>query len=515
MSYLVIARKWRPQSFEDLVGQETIAKLLINSIRHEKVAHAYIFSGPRGVGKTSTARILAKALNCEKGPTITPCDSCPSCTSIAGGTSIDILEIDGASNRGIDEIRELREQVKYAPSEGRYKVYIIDEAHMLTPEAFNALLKTLEEPPPYVVFVLATTSPHKIPLTVQSRCQHLPFRKIPAQKIKERLKTISSAEGINISQSALDILARAGDGSMRDSLTILDQIATSLTEINESDIKDLLGVADLTALMNITEAVIKGNREKIIELISELVDRGADLRAFTKDLTKFLRDLLILTLIDKPDEILDMSKEEISSLKKRFSDTSPETLILMLGEMIKADSNVKTAFYPRVGLEMALLKLSYLSSLKPIKEILKALSNETPEKHISSPQIDVTPPQKETSLHTSESFLKELIDKVSNPLISATLSKATLRLEGSSVIFIFEDSDAEILSESLKRNLTHIRKIACEILNAPIDIKINISTPKTEKKNLMEEIISEPAVKEALELFDGRIIDIIEKKLEQ
>ncbi|MDO8747260.1 MAG: DNA polymerase III subunit gamma/tau, partial [Thermodesulfovibrionales bacterium] len=266
MSYLVLARKWRPQGFDDLVGQEPITRILKNSISQKKIAHAYIFSGPRGVGKTSTARIFAKALNCENGPTPSPCGTCASCTAVKDGASIDVLEIDGASNNSVDDIRDLREGVKYTPLGGRYKIYIIDEAHMLSTPAFNALLKTLEEPPPHAIFVLATTAPRKIPATIFSRCQHLPFRRISAQKIKERVRHIASSEDIKISDSAIEMVARAADGSMRDSLTILDQVSAFSSEIDADGVKDLLGIADIGVLAEISAAVIDGDREKIISV---------------------------------------------------------------------------------------------------------------------------------------------------------------------------------------------------------------------------------------------------------
>jgi len=268
MSYLVLARKWRPRVFEDLIGQEGITRILSNAISQGKIAHAYLFSGPRGVGKTSTARILAKALNCEKGPDRNPCGSCLSCSAIAEGTSMDVMEIDGASNNSVNDIRDLRERVKYVAAGGGYKVYIIDEAHMLSDAAFNALLKTLEEPPSRVVFVLATTVPRKIPATVLSRCQHLPFKRIPGQKIKARLKMISDSEGINIDDEAIEMIARAADGGMRDSLTILDQVAAFSSDISASDIKDLLGVADFAAISELSRAVLEGDRDRIVSGIS-------------------------------------------------------------------------------------------------------------------------------------------------------------------------------------------------------------------------------------------------------
>ncbi|TAL22854.1 MAG: DNA polymerase III subunit gamma/tau, partial [Nitrospirae bacterium] len=371
MSYLVLARKWRPQGFDDLVGQEPLTRILKNSLSQNKIAHAYIFSGPRGVGKTSSARILAKALNCEKGPTPSPCGICPSCTSIKDGTSVDVLEIDGASNNSVDDIRDLREGVKYTPLGGRYKIYIIDEAHMLSTSAFNALLKTLEEPPPHAVFVLATTGPKKIPATIFSRCQHLPFRRISTQKIKERLKHISSSEALKISDSAIEMVARAADGSMRDSLTILDQLTSFSADINETEVKDLLGIADIGMLSELSSAVIEGDREKIIRVIAELVDRGADLKSFAKDLVEFFRDLLVAKIVKKPEEMLDLDEVEINAIRQILPKVSADLLTLMLSEIVKAESDVRSSFSPRLSLEMSLIRASFLSSLKPVKEAIE------------------------------------------------------------------------------------------------------------------------------------------------
>src|SRR4030043_341385 len=343
MSYLGLARKWRPQGFDDLIGQEPIIRILKNSIDQEKIAHAYLFSGPRGVGKTSMARILAKALNCKDGPTANPCGQCPSCLSVTDGSSMDVMEIDGASNNSVNDIRDLRERVKYAPSGGKYKVYIIDESHMLSDAAFNALLKTLEEPPPHVVFVLATTAPKKIPPTVLSRCQHLPFRRIPKHNIKERLKKISEAEGINISGPAIEMIARAADGSLRDSLTILDQISSFSSEIKESDVKNLLGITDFGLLSQLSAALIEGNREKILRISGELVEKGTDTRSFTKELVQFFRDMLVASIVKKPEEILDLSKEEMDIIKDILSKTSEEQLPLLRAELLTTETDLRTA----------------------------------------------------------------------------------------------------------------------------------------------------------------------------
>src|SRR4030043_2491478 len=389
MSYLVLARKWRPQGFDDLIGQESIIRLLKNSIDQGKIAHAYLFSGPRGVGKTSTARILAKALNCKDGPTSTPCGTCTFCTSITDGYSIDVMEIDGASNNSVNDIRDLRERGKYVPSGGRYKVYIIDETHMLSDAAFNALLKTLEEPPPHVVFVLATTAPKKIPPTVLSRCQHLPFRRIPKHNIKERLKKISDAEGINISDPAIEMIARAADGSLRDSLTILDQISSFSSDIKEPDVKNLLGITDFGLLSRLSAALIEGKGEEILKVTGELVERGTDIRSFIKELIRFFRDMLVASVVKKPEEILDMNMEEMDTIKNILLKTSEDQLTLILSELMKAEINVRNVSSPRLALEMSLIKTSFLNDIKPLKEIMENI-----EKYIKlNPEIESNLPE--------------------------------------------------------------------------------------------------------------------------
>lgn len=561
MGYLVLARKWRPQGFDDLIGQQPIVRILTNSIIQNKIVHAYIFSGPRGVGKTSTARILAKALNCEKGPTPTPCGSCTFCTSITDGHSIDVTEIDGASNTGVDDVRDLRERVKYAPAGGRYKVYIIDESHMLSTQAFNALLKTLEEPPAHVVFVLATTEPRKIPLTVMSRCQHLPFKRVSTHEIKERLRHIAGSEGMNISNNALGMIARAADGSIRDSLTILDQVASFSAEINESDVKGLLAITDFTALSDMADAVIEGNREQILQGTAELVDRGTDLKALTKNLIKFFRDLLVAKFLPTPAEVLDVSEEEFGSLKSMAEKVSEEHLALILSELIKAESDVRTSFSPRVALEMSLIKISYLSMFKPLKEAIAALTNaaagETDEARLlqqdpldtpvetaipenpiqeeprdtdtrkqdplDTPVETVIPEdslQKETRNTNTrkgplppplsgESLLKSIIDGIEDSIISSKLEKATPELKDDTLTLTFNSSEADICAKPIRDNSEYIGKIASDVRGAPTKIEINVKAGRTpSKKDLKEKAMSEPVIKEALDLFDGMVIDV-------
>jgi DNA polymerase-3 subunit gamma/tau len=374
MSYLVLARKWRPQLFEEVVGQQHITQTLQNAISQNRVAHAFLFTGARGVGKTSTARILAKALNCEKGPQINPCDQCANCQEVTRGTSMDVIEIDGASNRGIDEIRELRENVRYTPAKSRYKIYIIDEVHMLTKEAFNALLKTLEEPPPHILFIFATTEPHKIPATILSRCQRYDFKRIPFREVIGNLKRIVEEEKIQISQRGLLSIAQESEGSLRDAQSLLDQvIAYAGKNIRDEDIAEVLGLIDHKILSNTIEALADRDVERCMEAIEHVYHFGYDLQHFCRELLQYLRNLILIKVSQHPEGLMELPEEELEVYKKQAGKFQFDQLNHLFSLLLKGEQEIAQSTFPRTMLEMTLIRMATLRPILPIDEILKKL----------------------------------------------------------------------------------------------------------------------------------------------
>ena len=357
MAYIALYRKWRPQTFKDLVGQEHISRTLANAITSGHIGHAYLFAGPRGTGKTSTAKILAKALNCEHGPTPEPCGQCEQCRKIADGSSMDVFEIDAASNRGIDEIRDLRETVKFAPVDGRYKVYIIDEVHMLTTEAFNALLKTLEEPPAHVVFILATTEAHKVPPTIQSRCQRYDFKRITVEEIESRLRYITAEMKMEAEDEALAMIAIQADGGMRDALSILDQCA-ALAEgtITAERVRQILGLVGHDWIYKMTKALAARNVQEALQILAELLRDGKDLKQVLSELSLHLRSLMIFQAAGTV-EAMDLYAEPQDVLQDQAKLFAPEVLPRMIARLHEAMTEMKWSPQPRITVEVALMEL--------------------------------------------------------------------------------------------------------------------------------------------------------------
>ena len=384
MSYIVLARKWRPLTFDEMVGQEHIGRTLKNAVRRGRVAHAFLFTGSRGVGKTSAARILAKCMNCDHGPTPDPCNKCPSCDEITTSRSLDVYEIDGASNTSVDDIRELRENIKYMARPGKRKIYIIDEVHMLSKSAFNALLKTLEEPPEHVVFIFATTEPHKVPETIQSRCQRYDFKRIPRRKIQDRMREIALEEGLTISDQALTWIAKAADGSMRDGQSLLDQVISYCgQEIADEAVAEILGIAGHELFMRISGAVLSQDAATCIRALDEMYQSGYDLAQFYKDLVDHFRDLLMARLLPKAGDVLDLSDVHIEELTQQAHSASVEDLQRMVSILIEAEGDILRSSSPKVGIEVTLIRMARVSRLQPLAHLLGKI--EALERRFSRP----------------------------------------------------------------------------------------------------------------------------------
>ncbi len=374
MSYLVFARKYRPQTFEEILGQEAIVRTLTNAIRQKRIGQAYLLAGPRGTGKTSTARIFAKGLNCQKGPTPAPCAKCQPCQEIAEGRSLDVLEIDGASNRGIDQIRALRELAKFAPAGGSYKVYIIDEVHQITPEGFNALLKTLEEPPPHLLFILATTAAHKVPATILSRCQRFEFRRLSTETIAGKLKALSSREGLKIAEDALLGIARAAGGSLRDAESLLDQVAAyGSGRIAAADVQTLLGTMKEDQFVGAVTAIGERQPARLLGLVAELADTGVDLNLWGVGLLGFIRHLLAAKAGAGALGFEDLGQESIERIRQLAEPFSLEELLEMAQLLTAALETMRRVGDPRVPLEVALVRLASAGTQVSVSELVERL----------------------------------------------------------------------------------------------------------------------------------------------
>ncbi len=371
MSYLVLARKSRPQTFAEVVGQRPVVRTLQNALAQDRVAHALIFSGVRGTGKTTLARIMAKALNCENGPVAEPCNACRSCRAIAEGTSMDLQEVDGASNRGIQEIRELKEKIRFMPTSSRYKIFIIDEVHMLTTEAFNALLKTLEEPPAHVYFMFATTELHKVPVTILSRCQRYELKRLNHQDLEQHLRRLAEADGVRIEAEALTMIVREAGGSVRDGLSLLDQLFSYCgTTVRAVDVIEVLGLVSHDLVAKLTEALLQGDLDAVYGMLHAMYVHGTDIKRFCNDLLDWFRGLIICTISKKPAELLDLPQETIEQQQRIAARYDLDKLTAFFHLLVEGLEKVTFSQQPRLALELTFIRAVQLHNVVPVTQLI-------------------------------------------------------------------------------------------------------------------------------------------------
>ncbi len=520
MAYQVIARKWRPQTFDEVTGQEPITRTLRNAIEHRRLHHAYLFSGARGVGKTTSARLLAKALNCHKSqePTPTPCrasdpTACASCLEITESRSIDVQEIDAASNTGVDNVREaIIASVGIAPARDRYKIFIIDEVHMLSGAAFNALLKTLEEPPPRVVFIMATTEKHKVPETILSRCQQFEFRTIATAKILERLKLIAKTEQITIPDDALREIARTGEGSMRDAQSALDQVISFAgTKIKKEDVEMALGVAGADILSRVIDSIATHNPAAAIGVVDDIVMRGHDLRNFCRDLLAHFRDLLV-TKVSGNEELLESAVCDLAELKRQAALFSESDLVRFFHSLSETETKLRAATQPRYQLEVGIVKLMELRGVESIGEILQRLSAlESGSKSAAPVKAPVreTQPQPETPIER----IKAVLEKQKKMLLRTALDAAQATVLENGELYVEFGPDSRYQHDKLSENTGFLADACREVTGQQTRIRIHVAGAEPaakddEKQRLRERAESSPNVKQALKTFRGEIIDV-------
>jgi len=557
LTYQVLARKWRPKTFDEVVGQPTLTRTLRNALASGRIGHAFLLSGARGVGKTTTARILAKALNCSKGalPTGDPCGECASCVEITAGSSLDVQEIDGATNNGVEQVRELRESARYNPARDRFKVWIIDEVHMLSTGAFNALLKTLEEPPPRVKFIFATTEYHKIPDTILSRCQQYDFRMIPARELQAHLRHVADGEKIGVTEEALSRIARAAEGSVRDALSLFDQVlAFSGSEVRDEDVSALLGLIDRELLLRASGAVLGGDSLGVLELVEGLADYGADYRNFARDLVLHFREILLLKLAPAESALLaSVLPEERARLQPLAEAFSEEDLLRIFETLTLAETELRSSPDPRVTLELALLRLVQLRRLMPFAELVQRIERLAGGGAPTPPPVRVattpTPaaatvraptaapegPGRSTSslgapgplvaaprpaAEGAAALLDDMVAQCqTRPSLGQPLRGAQARLDGDTLVL--EISPDWVAFASMHAD--EYRELAKIAARRPLKVQIGqgaavaepAPTPSPEevkRHRLRQEAEREPAVQEALDLFEGKVLDVREAK---
>ena len=558
MTYLVLARKYRPQTFEEVVGQEHVTRTLKNAISGNRVAHAILFSGPRGTGKTTIARILAKAVNCESGPTPTPCNSCRSCQDITAGRGVDVFEIDGASNNSVDQVRELRDNSRYMPAHSRYKIYIIDEVHMLSIAAFNALLKTLEEPPAHVLFFFATTEAHKIPITILSRCQRHDLRRIESAAISQHMEALCQQEAVSISSGNLWAIARESGGSMRDALSLLDQVLASRDgQIDDEYVMNLLGGMDRQVLYDLSEATFARDISRTVALIDAVFKKGQDLKRFYADLLLHFRYLMLVKMDARPDMLVDLPPNEIETLARQVKGVSIAFIDQVFTLLFNAEPSVRYASQPRLAIEMAFFKIQQVTPALPIDLLIEQLDrlihdpNLRPVPGIVEAQSAygdaVTQPTAETRSTSKTNdpaatpasagneplpdparvqpgdhgpgndAWRRIIARIAEtkPSIAAALSRSQL-VSVSEQAFTVKVSDNDYSMNLVKKNLSMIDAMCRERAGRGIhvdffndDTELNPATSAKQKADdIRQKLLNHPLLADAVEIFSGKIEEI-------
>ncbi len=545
MAYQVIARKCRPQTFEEVIGQKHVTQTLTNALKNERIAHAFLFTGERGVGKTSVARILAKALNCHTGLTASPCGACISCTEITDGHAIDVHEIDGASNTGVDDIRALRESVKYQPARDRYKIYIIDEVHMLSTSAFNALLKTLEEPPGHIVFIFATTEPHKIPDTIISRCLRFDFKRISAREIAKHLETIVGSESVQISSQGLLLIARESEGSMRDAQTILERaISYCGGKITDSGLEELLGHIDRRHVYNIIEAVFSEDAQACMEAFTELYNLGLDLRQFYYSFLEQLRNIMVVKTVKNAAQLIELADEDIKKLTECAERISREQLQQCFRLWFCAEGELLKSAFPKIALEMCLLEMVYIKRSICIDEIVSrietlqtslASSVSTSQiKHASAgrPQPSrleehnaagfsqapaaETPVQEQPAASSDAAAFMAFVRKNHLPTASI-LEHGSIELGENNEVRILFPMGSFFLDKIKEPDTENrIRQLGVEFFNKDVNLVIEASSKKEssesgEKKlnrKREQDTLHNPIIQKIIKTFNGKIVKI-------
>ncbi len=533
MSYTVFALKWRPRNFDEIAGQGHIVNQLKSAIRKDRMAHAYIFCGPRGVGKTSTARILAKALNCRVGPTAEPCGECPSCLDIAGGRSLDVIEIDGASNRGIDEIRTLRENVKFSPTGGKFKVYIIDEVHQITSDGFNALLKTLEEPPEFVKFIFATTLPNKVPATILSRCQRLDFRRIPVMEIIAQLEKIIVSEKAKVDKEVLFAIARASDGSLRDAESILDQlVAFAKDKVSLDDVVSMLGMVETNTLFEITDKIIRKEPAQALELLNRIIDNGKDANNLLADLIEHFRNLMVAKVSQEKSGLIDLPEDVCQRLAEQSRALSLEEIFNCFNVLVNTQEMAKRMESLRIFLEISLVKLSMAkpafaapaapAAAQTTAKPQRASGGDPAPAHAHHPKSaaaqvrkeEVLPAARKDPIQEKIQFSLEQIVQIWHEIVQSTaklkisigsyLKEGTpVKLLGNTLTVSFH-KNRSLYKESLERmeNRTMVERIIGQAVNGPV--KLNFVFSQEDKPD--DAATAHPNLQSAMDIFNARLI---------